>query len=147
MGNSKRVFKGSVDKSKNDRTHKKPPHIGVFPKSISMNYVIMPGLKNKTELPVSLKNSDQTIVLGVCEDYFGYTHPELDVRKRTRALTYARQVAMYLLREHTHLTLLQIGDLFHRDHTSVMHAIQKIKDLIFSDPKVKSDITDLQSYF
>ena len=49
---------------------------------------------------------------------------------RSRPLTTARHVGMYLLREQTGLSLIKIGDLFDRDHTTVMHGIKKVEALM-----------------
>lgn len=62
---------------------------------------------------------------------FGLKIEDFDSKKRTRAIAYPRQIAMYLSRELTDLSLPKIGDEFGgRDHTTVMHACDKIiKDI------------------
>tara|TARA_Y100001935_G_scaffold255305_1_gene267641 strand:+ start:2619 stop:3920 length:1302 start_codon:yes stop_codon:yes gene_type:complete len=69
---------------------------------------------------------------------------DLSSKSRTKNIALARQIAMYLSREVTNISLLKIGDNFgNRDHTTVMHAIDKIKQLITSDETVKSIVDDL----
>jgi chromosomal replication initiator protein len=52
---------------------------------------------------------------------------EIDSSKRTRSIAFPRQIAMYLTRELTDLSLPKIGSEFgNRDHTTVMHANEKI---------------------
>ena len=55
----------------------------------------------------------------------------------------ARQVAMYLCRELTDLSLPQIGNLFERDHSTVLHAVDKVKGLIQTDHEVFDRVTAL----
>jgi chromosomal replication initiator protein len=69
---------------------------------------------------------------------------DLSSKSRTKNIALARQIAMYLSREVTNVSLLKIGDNFgNRDHTTVMHAIDKIKQLITSDETIKSIVDDL----
>ncbi|BCJ27060.1 chromosomal replication initiator protein DnaA [Actinocatenispora sera] len=71
-------------------------------------------------------NSEQIMEL-TC-DYFGVSMEDLRGHSRTRVLSNARQVAMYLCRELTDLSLPRIGQAFGgRDHTTVMHADRKIR--------------------
>ena len=51
-------------------------------------------------------------------------------KSRSRPLTTARHVAMYLLRELTGLSLIKIGEHFDRDHTTALHGIKKIEGLM-----------------
>jgi chromosomal replication initiator protein len=62
--------------------------------------------------------------------YFGLGSGDLVSKSRSRPLTTARHVAMYLLRELTGLSLIKIGELFERDHTTVLHGIKKIEGLM-----------------
>ena len=65
-------------------------------------------------------------------------------KKRTRAIAYPRQVAMYLTRELTDLSLPKIGDEFGgRDHTTVIHAYDKIEAEINESEKFKNRIDEL----
>lgn len=63
--------------------------------------------------------------------YFDISFQDMKAKKRTRAIAYPRQIAMYLSRDLTDLSLPQIGQFFGgRDHTTVLHACEKIdKDL------------------
>ena len=62
--------------------------------------------------------------------YFGLSREDLVSKSRSRPLTTARHIAMYLLRELTDLSLIKIGELFDRDHTTAMHGIQKIEKMM-----------------
>ena len=68
---------------------------------------------------------------GAGGDYFGVTIDDLCGSSRSRVLVTARQIAMYLCRELTDLSLPKIGQAFGgRDHTTVMHADRKIRQLM-----------------
>jgi chromosomal replication initiator protein len=68
--------------------------------------------------------------MSVAARYFGLGREDLVSKSRSRPLTTARHVAMYLLRELTQLSLIKIGELFDRDHTTVLHGIQKVEKLM-----------------
>jgi chromosomal replication initiator protein len=72
-----------------------------------------------------------SLVMAETAGYSGFTLDELCSTSRTRNLVAARQVAMYLTRELTPLSLPKIGEAFGgRDHTTVMHATRKIGALM-----------------
>lgn len=99
----------------------------------------MVGVKNETPLTISF------IKRKVCE-YFNISDDRLVSKERTKELAYARQIAMYLARELTNVSLPKIGENFsNRDHSTVMHACDKIKSLIASDADTKSIVTVLLS--
>ncbi|MCK9217673.1 MAG: chromosomal replication initiator protein DnaA [Firmicutes bacterium] len=76
-------------------------------------------------------------------DYFDMKIEDFVAKKRTRAIVYPRQIAMYLCREMTDLSLPQIGNEFGRDHTTIMHAHDKISKELQSDSQVKILIEEL----
>lgn len=66
---------------------------------------------------------------------------ELFTKKRTQNIAYPRQIAMYLCRELADLSYPKIGELFGgRDHTTVIHAYEKISKKAKSDNKLKADL-------
>ncbi|PKQ24978.1 MAG: chromosomal replication initiator protein DnaA [Actinobacteria bacterium HGW-Actinobacteria-5] len=85
-----------------------------------------------------------TAIMTHVADYFGITVEELCGQSRTHVLVTARQIAMYLCRELTDLSLPKIGQLFGgRDHTTVMHADRKIRQLLRERRSVFNQITEL----
>nr|WP_305728555.1 chromosomal replication initiator protein DnaA [Kocuria sp. SM24M-10] len=76
--------------------------------------------------------------------YFDITLEELKSKSRTRTLVTARQIAMYLLRELTDMSLPKIGqELGGRDHTTVMHADRKIRTLMAERRQIFNQVTEL----
>ena len=86
------------------------------------------------------------LVMGETANYFGLTLDELCSTSRTRQLVTARQIAMYLTRELTDLSLPKIGQAFGgRDHTTVMHANNKISALMQERPAIYEQVQELTS--
>jgi len=76
--------------------------------------------------------------------FFGISHGELVGSKRSQSIVYPRQIAMYLSRELTELSLPKIGDEFGgRDHTTVMHATAKIQKLMSEQRDVYNQVQQL----
>jgi len=69
------------------------------------------------------------IVDNVC-DFYGLTTAQVKGKCRLRGYVKARFVAIYIVRKRTGLTLKEIGRLFHRDHTSIIHAVQTIEEVL-----------------
>jgi chromosomal replication initiator protein len=75
--------------------------------------------------------------------YFGLDREDLLSKSRSRPLTTARHMAMYLLREFTGLSLIKIGERFNRDHTTAMHGIKKIETLMAARGSVYRQVQEL----
>ncbi|MDO5375814.1 chromosomal replication initiator protein DnaA [Staphylococcus rostri] len=77
--------------------------------------------------------------------YYGIRIEDFAAKKRTKSIAYPRQIAMYLSRELTDFSLPKIGEEFGgRDHTTVIHAHDKIKKEIENDPTLKQEIASLE---
>ncbi|CAM4434322.1 MAG: chromosomal replication initiator protein DnaA [Paenibacillus macerans] len=79
-------------------------------------------------------------------DYYNLKLDDFKARKRTKAIAFPRQIAMYLARELTDFSLPKIGDAFGgRDHTTVIHAHEKITQQLKNDQelyKIVNNITE-----
>jgi chromosomal replication initiator protein len=85
-------------------------------------------------------------IMAVIAEYFSLSMDDLTGASRSRVLVQARQIAMYLCRELTELSLPKIGQTFGgRDHTTVMHADRKIRSLMAERMSVYNQITELTS--
>jgi chromosomal replication initiator protein len=83
-------------------------------------------------------------IIGQTAAYFGLTIDDLQGSSRSRVLVNARQIAMYLCRELTELSLPKIGQQFgNRDHTTVMHADRKIRQLMAERRSIFNQVTEL----
>ncbi|HUZ51366.1 MAG TPA: chromosomal replication initiator protein DnaA [Streptosporangiaceae bacterium] len=83
-------------------------------------------------------------IMGQTASYFGLSIDDLCGTSRSRVLVTARQIAMYLCRELTDLSLPKIGQHFGgRDHTTVMHADRKIRSLMAERRSIYNQVTEL----
>jgi chromosomal replication initiator protein len=83
-------------------------------------------------------------IMTTAAQYFGVTVDDLCGSSRSRVLVTARQIAMYLCRELTDLSLPKIGQAFGgRDHTTVMHADRKIRQLMAERRSLFNQVSDL----
>jgi chromosomal replication initiator protein len=85
----------------------------------------------------------ETIQAAVC-DLFGLSREELLSESRSARITWPRQVAMFLAREHTSASLPAIGQAFGgRNHTTVMHACKRTAERLASDPDASDTVRTL----
>jgi chromosomal replication initiator protein len=83
-------------------------------------------------------------IMAQTASYFSLTVEDLCGTSRSRVLVNARQIAMYLCREMTELSLPKIGQAFGgRDHTTVMHADRKIRQLMAERRSIYNQVTEL----
>ena len=77
-------------------------------------------------------------------DFFGVKLSDLKAKNRTKAVAFPRQIAMYLARQLTHASLAEVGRAFGgKDHTTVLHAVDKLQTLLQEDPKLRKTIDGL----
>ena len=93
---------------------------------------------------MSHANADAPIFLGDIENAvaarFGLTREAMRCLPRARAVARPRQIAMFLAREITDHSLPRIGRHFGRDHTTVLHAVRRIKRLTAEDPRIAAEV-------
>lgn len=88
---------------------------------------------------VTIDNIQKTVA-----EYFKIRVSDLHSKSRSRSITRPRQIAMALAKEHTNHSLPEIGDAFGgRDHTTVMHATKKVKELREEDNRIDEDYRNL----
>ena len=89
---------------------------------------------------------DAPLIKNTVCGHFGINVADIESSKRTKNLAHPRQIAMYLCRELTELSLPKIGEFFgKRDHTTVMHACEKISNEMLKDEDLRNTISDLKS--
>jgi len=95
---------------------------------------------NDNNKPINVE-SIQNIVAA----YFNLNIQEMLSPRRSRSLARPRQIAMYLAKQHTTNSLPDIGRKFsNRDHTTVIHAVKKIQELIINDNEIKRSIDEIK---
>ena len=87
-------------------------------------------------IPVSIE-----AIQDVVADHYTISVEEMKSKRRDKHIVYPRQVAMYLIREETESSLPVIGAAFGgRDHTTALHAIEKITELVREDSRLQGDL-------
>lgn len=90
------------------------------------------------------KNVTIDVIQDVVANYFNLRVEDLKSQRRTRNVAYPRQIAMYLSRKITDMSLPKIGEEFGgRDHTTVIHAYEKISDGLNTDESLQHTVNDI----
>lgn len=76
-------------------------------------------------------------------DYFGVSRDDYLGRHRNQKHVWPRQIAIYLADRLTPCSSVEIGRIFRRDHTTILHAVRKIEERRVTDPKLNTDIEAL----
>jgi len=98
----------------------------------------------KDIIPLENKKISINQIQKTVSDYYNIKVNFLLSKKRTKDIVLARQVAIYLSRELTDLSLISIGEVFgRRDHTTIIHSYNKIKNKIKKDKSFKNIIDNL----
>jgi len=85
------------------------------------------------------------IIQKVVADFYSLSSNDLKGKKRNQKIAYPRQLSMYICREMTDFSTTEIGEAFGgRDHTTVMHSIDKIQGLLITDPSLDSTIENIK---
>lgn len=84
------------------------------------------------------------IIINVGCDYFDISMETLQGKCRKREYVMPRQIIMYLLVAYTDMTYVNIGSVFHKDHTTVIHSKNTIKDLMSVDDDVRERVEELK---
>jgi chromosomal replication initiator protein len=114
-------------------------------------YISISGLPMTVEniAPVLNPPSEQVeaspeAVINVIAETFNVSVDDLKGNSRRREISVARQMGMYLMRQHTDLSLPKIGEVFGgKDHTTVMYSCEKITQLKDTDPEVARNLRQL----
>jgi len=120
-------------------------------------YSLMSGEKVTTDIAQSLisdmvsKRVQKSIhaddIIKAVASYFGVAPSELKGVTRHKQVVTARHVAMYLIREYTGVSLPHLGKLFGgKDHTTVIHAIEKVKQQMDKDNDIRNAIDNLRKH-
>lgn len=95
--------------------------------------------------PTIATPADPHRLLEAVSSYYGISIQALAGKSRARPIAEARHTAMYLLREDAQLALKQVGLLLgHRDHSTVIHGVQKVAKSLATDPRLLSQLSEIR---
>lgn len=98
---------------------------------------------------INIKEEQNTInenkILNTVATYYSLSVNQITGKLKTGQITTARHVAIYLIRNMLDISLKRIGELFsNRDHTTIMHSISKVEELLKTDEQMRTAIRDLK---
>jgi len=109
------------------------------PISLEMTKTILKDMVKETLKTISIESIQKQVA-----QFFGVSLAELRAKRRNRNLVLPRQIAMYLSRKLTNMSLPEIGNAFGgKDHTTVLHSYRKIEGDIDQDVELKNTIDKL----
>jgi chromosomal replication initiator protein len=112
----------------------------------SITYDLMRDALSDYLREAAVRALDVNEIQAVVAKQFDVPVESLRGKRRTSTLARARQVAMYLTKEHTTLTLVEIGRRFgNRDHSTVLHALSKIRALRETEPEMRTLLEKLDT--
>ena len=94
-------------------------------------------IKNNESIP-----TPDAIIAEVAR-FFGYDEAVIRGAGRSRQVVNARNIAMYLIRNITGLSTIEIGKIFNRDHSTAVHSLDQVDSKIQSDPSFSQTIKDI----
>jgi len=107
--------------------------------TLEMAKTVLKDLLKEVSRQISMENIQKTVA-----DYYKINVGDIKTKKRVQSVVFPRQVAMYLARELTALSLPEIGAGFGgKDHTTVLHAFKKIQKGALADPRLKNTLERL----
>lgn len=91
------------------------------------------------------KENEPERVIEVIAEFFNLTKEDILNEKRTKDVARARQIVMYFLRHHLNLSLKEIGKILGgRDHSTILHGIEKIENLLEVDENLREKIVEIE---
>lgn len=112
--------------------------------SISGLPMTIDNLKPVLDAPASKVDASPTSVIDIISEVFSIPIEDLKGNSRRREISQARQIGMYLMRQHTDLSLPKIGEVFGgKDHTTVLYSCDKIAQLVKKDLNMAQTIRKL----
>ncbi len=100
-------------------------------------------IKDVTQLGVFVPTPET--IISETSRYYGIEEEALQGRQRSKNTAIARHVSMYLIRNLTSMSLEDIGQIFEKNHSTVLYSIRKVEDLIKTDPEMAAAVRDITS--
>lgn len=117
----------------------------IKPKDVIISAYAIPGLKGVYKFPIGGGVSGKAeLIEEVVSTYFGVTVRFIQERCRERKNVTARHICMFLMRRYTNLSLKEIGWRFRQDHTTVIHSIRAINNLMETDDEIMRMVQQLE---
>lgn len=111
------------------------------PVTLDMAKVVLKDMVKESVKTISVEMIQKTVA-----DFYNITTADLHGKKRLKNIVIARQIAMYLVRQLTNMSLPEVGGAFGgKDHTTVLHSCKKIEKILDSDMGVKKAVYEIST--
>ncbi len=74
---------------------------------------------------------------------YGVIAEDIRSSKRKKEISLARQISMLIIREITQLSMVEIGEVFNRDHSTVVYAVKAVEANVKRDPHMRATVEDI----
>ena len=98
-------------------------------------------IREQHQLPAHLRPND---IIKAAADYFDLKVAQLKSDRRQARIVRARQIAQYIMRIDMNIQLQAIGEYFSRDHTTIMHSVEKLQNLLGKTPELDQQILGIK---
>ena len=118
-----------------------------YPFTVENTYLSLEGISPKKNKEF-IDQTDKQIknIKNIVVNYFQISEDDLISTSRKPHLVYARNLCYYIIRNKYNISLKKIGENFgNKDHTTITHGFEKIKEVIKTDSKVKNDISYIEN--
>ncbi|MCX8031109.1 MAG: chromosomal replication initiator protein DnaA [Thermodesulfovibrionales bacterium] len=111
-----------------------------IPISLEMAKNVLKGQIEDNDKPITFDLIQKTVA-----DYFGIKLQDLKSKRRTKDLVIARQIAMFLCRQYTEMSLSEIGNAFGgKEHATVIYAFKQVEEKLISDEKLFKNVENIK---
>ena len=109
----------------------------------ALNYMAIPGYKNGNKTTRVSMIDKEAVIKIICE-HFNFSFDQILKQDRRREIVFARNCLTYFLFKYTRMSKVAIGILLERDHTSVIHSLKALQDLIDTEERVSDTIIEIR---
>ena len=111
---------------------------------VYISYMGFPGMKGKHYFPTPPHNKPEFIEKLVC-DYYGKNTCEIRTNSRHASVVKCRQIIMYLMRKYTNMSVVELGKMFNRHHSIVIHSVDKVKNYILYNEPFRTEMEHFEN--
>ena len=90
-------------------------------------------------------NPTPEFIIKAVAKYFEITYEDIVGKDRSQKMVEPRKIAMYMVRDMTHLSFPKMGEVFNKDHTTVMHSIDTLEEKLKDDAVLREKIQDVKN--
>jgi len=110
-------------------------------------YYVFPGINNDRVISEKIMRLSPEEIIKVIADYFEITAVNIRNKERYRKFAYPRHISIYFMKKYGLMASTQIGRILNRDHTTILHSLDIVKNWIDTKDEMIDKINDLKNIF